>query len=272
MIDPADYRDRFPILETCTYLINHSLAAMPAAAEDNLREYARIWRERGIRAVGGGLVGDAGHGRRPARPDPRRAARLDRHAPERDGRRGDRPLLLHADRRAEPDRLRGGELPVGALPLPGAAGARGRRGRGRRRDRRRDRRADAARPDQPRPVQERRDPGRRADRPPRARGRRLRGARLLPVGGRRAVRPDGARRRLRRRRQRQVALRRAGRRLALRAARPRGAARADARRLAGTRAAVRVRARARVRRAGRGASSPARRTSPRSTRRPPATT
>jgi kynureninase len=50
VIDPADYRDRFPILGTCTYLINHSLAAMPAAAEDNLREYARTWRERGIRA------------------------------------------------------------------------------------------------------------------------------------------------------------------------------------------------------------------------------
>ena len=50
MIDPAEYRERFPILETCTYLINHSLAAMPAAAEDNLREYARTWRERGIRA------------------------------------------------------------------------------------------------------------------------------------------------------------------------------------------------------------------------------
>jgi kynureninase len=50
VIDPAGYRDRFPILGTCTYLINHSLAAMPAAAEDNLREYARTWRERGIRA------------------------------------------------------------------------------------------------------------------------------------------------------------------------------------------------------------------------------
>jgi kynureninase len=54
VIDAADYRDRFPILETCTYLINHSLAAMPAAAEDNLREYARTWRERGIRAWGEG--------------------------------------------------------------------------------------------------------------------------------------------------------------------------------------------------------------------------
>jgi kynureninase len=50
VIDPAEYRDRFPILDTCTYLINHSLAAMPAEAEDNLREYARVWRERGIRA------------------------------------------------------------------------------------------------------------------------------------------------------------------------------------------------------------------------------
>src|SRR5438045_3664668 len=50
VIDAAEYRDRFPILDTCTYLINHSLAAMPAAAEDNLREYARMWRERGIRA------------------------------------------------------------------------------------------------------------------------------------------------------------------------------------------------------------------------------
>jgi kynureninase len=54
MIDAADYRDRFPILETCTYLINHSLAAMPAAAEENLREYTRMWRERGIRAWGEG--------------------------------------------------------------------------------------------------------------------------------------------------------------------------------------------------------------------------
>ena len=54
MIDAADYRDRFPILADCIYLINHSLAAMPAAAEDNLLEYARMWRERGIRSWGEG--------------------------------------------------------------------------------------------------------------------------------------------------------------------------------------------------------------------------
>jgi kynureninase len=52
--DLLGYRDRFPILRDCTYLINHSLAAMPAAAEDNLLEYARMWRERGIRAWGEG--------------------------------------------------------------------------------------------------------------------------------------------------------------------------------------------------------------------------
>jgi kynureninase len=44
------YRDRFPILEHTTYLINHSLGAMPAAAEERVLEYARTWRERGIRA------------------------------------------------------------------------------------------------------------------------------------------------------------------------------------------------------------------------------
>jgi kynureninase len=52
--DLLQFRDRFPILHDCTYLINHSLAAMPAKAEDNLREYARMWRERGIRAWGEG--------------------------------------------------------------------------------------------------------------------------------------------------------------------------------------------------------------------------
>src|SRR5919204_2813598 len=43
--DLASYRDRFPILEQTTYLINPSLGAMPAAAEERLQEYARTWRE-----------------------------------------------------------------------------------------------------------------------------------------------------------------------------------------------------------------------------------
>jgi kynureninase len=52
--DLLDYRDRFPILEHTTYLINHSLGAMPEAAEDRLLEYATTWKTRGIRAWGEG--------------------------------------------------------------------------------------------------------------------------------------------------------------------------------------------------------------------------
>jgi kynureninase len=44
------YRERFPILGETTYLINHSLGAMPAAAEERLAEYAHTWKTRGIRA------------------------------------------------------------------------------------------------------------------------------------------------------------------------------------------------------------------------------
>jgi len=50
----TDYRERFPILQHTTYLINHSLGAMPNAVEERLAEYARTWRERGIRAWGEG--------------------------------------------------------------------------------------------------------------------------------------------------------------------------------------------------------------------------
>jgi kynureninase len=46
----VDYRSEFPILESTTYLINHSLGAMPRGAADRLAEFARMWAERGIRA------------------------------------------------------------------------------------------------------------------------------------------------------------------------------------------------------------------------------
>jgi kynureninase len=45
-----DYREQFPILAETTYLINHSLGAMPAAAEERLVEYARAWNTRGVQA------------------------------------------------------------------------------------------------------------------------------------------------------------------------------------------------------------------------------
>jgi len=49
-VELTDYRDRFPILRDTTYLINHSLGAMPAAAEERVLEYAQTWKTRGIRA------------------------------------------------------------------------------------------------------------------------------------------------------------------------------------------------------------------------------
>jgi len=52
--DLLDYRAEFPILERTTYLINHSLGAMPRRVEERLAEYADMWRERGVRAWGEG--------------------------------------------------------------------------------------------------------------------------------------------------------------------------------------------------------------------------
>jgi kynureninase len=44
------YRERFPILQTTTYLINNSLGAMPADVHERMRAYAGIWAQRGVRA------------------------------------------------------------------------------------------------------------------------------------------------------------------------------------------------------------------------------
>ncbi|HEV8102224.1 MAG TPA: aminotransferase class V-fold PLP-dependent enzyme [Gaiellaceae bacterium] len=52
--DLVSYRDRFPILASTTYLINHSLGAMPAEAERRLEQFAREWKTRGARAWGEG--------------------------------------------------------------------------------------------------------------------------------------------------------------------------------------------------------------------------
>ncbi len=44
------WRDRFPILERYTYMISHSLGAMPRGVPDRLREFTDLWNERGIQA------------------------------------------------------------------------------------------------------------------------------------------------------------------------------------------------------------------------------
>ena len=48
--DLLDYRSEFPILSETTYLVNHSLGAMPRTAADRLAAFAREWAERGIRS------------------------------------------------------------------------------------------------------------------------------------------------------------------------------------------------------------------------------
>jgi kynureninase len=50
----TDYRDRFPILASTTYLINHSLGAMPGEAAVRLQRFAGEWATRGARAWGEG--------------------------------------------------------------------------------------------------------------------------------------------------------------------------------------------------------------------------
>ena len=44
------FRDRFPILESTTYLVSNSLGAMPRSVGERLAEYAREWATRGVRA------------------------------------------------------------------------------------------------------------------------------------------------------------------------------------------------------------------------------
>lgn len=48
------WRAEFPILDKTTYLISHSLGAMPRATYDNLQAYAEAWATRGVRAWGEG--------------------------------------------------------------------------------------------------------------------------------------------------------------------------------------------------------------------------
>lgn len=44
------WRGEFPTVEDCTYLVSHSLGAMPRGTAANLQEYADTWSRRGVRA------------------------------------------------------------------------------------------------------------------------------------------------------------------------------------------------------------------------------
>ena len=48
--DIGYWRSEFPIVETCTYLVSHSLGAMPRRTAQYLQEFADTWSNRGVRA------------------------------------------------------------------------------------------------------------------------------------------------------------------------------------------------------------------------------
>lgn len=52
--DPERWRAEFPILDSTTYLVSHSLGAMPRRVADKLREFTEQWATRGVRAWGEG--------------------------------------------------------------------------------------------------------------------------------------------------------------------------------------------------------------------------
>src|ERR1051326_6449765 len=49
-IDVKQWRAEFPIVETCTYLVSHSLGAMPKRPSAYLQRFADEWSSRGVRA------------------------------------------------------------------------------------------------------------------------------------------------------------------------------------------------------------------------------
>jgi kynureninase len=50
--DLLQWRDEFPILDTCNYLISNSLGAMPRTVYDSLNDYADTWATQGVSAWG----------------------------------------------------------------------------------------------------------------------------------------------------------------------------------------------------------------------------
>ena len=48
--DLLRWRAEFPILDTCTYLVSHSLGAMPRRTAEYLQQFADTWSSRGVRA------------------------------------------------------------------------------------------------------------------------------------------------------------------------------------------------------------------------------
>ena len=113
MTDPLlTWRAEFPILDTCTYLVSHSLGAMPRRTAAYLQQFADDWSRRGVRAWHEGWWEIGRTTGRPAGADPRRGGRLDLDAPERDGR------AWRSSRRVSPSTGRGNRIVMTDLEFP----------------------------------------------------------------------------------------------------------------------------------------------------------
>ena len=138
--DLLRWRAEFPIVETCTYLVSHSLGAMPRKTAVYLQEFADTWSTRGVRAWHEGWWEVGRETGNLLAPILGVAPQHDLDAPERHGRAGDHRVVLHLRRAAAQDRDERARVPVEPLPVRGLPPLR-------RRDRLRAvRRSDPARP------------------------------------------------------------------------------------------------------------------------------
>ncbi len=228
MTDPLlSWRAEFPIVDTCTYLVSHSLGAMPRRTSAYLAKFADEWGGRGVRAWHEGWweIGvETGNLLAPILGVARGSITMHQNATVA---QSIVASLLRLARPPQPDRAARISIFRRTTICSKASAATARtivyravgrhRARADRSLRRRDRRSHRARPDLARAVPERLPAGRAAGRRESASRRRARRARRLSGGRHRAARSRRARRRLRGRRLGQVAVRRPGRRVSLRA-------------------------------------------------------
>ena len=151
-------------VETCTYLVSHSLGAMPRKTAVYLQEFADMWSTRGVRAWHEGWWEVGRETGNLLAPILGVADQHDLDAPERDRRTGHHRVVLHLPGAAAEDRDERAGVPLEPLPVRGVPplwrGDRLRAVRGPDSPRpaavpRRDRRAHRARPAVAGPVQER---------------------------------------------------------------------------------------------------------------------
>ena len=113
------WRAEFPIVETCTYLVSHSLGAMPRKTAAYLQQFADTWSTRGVRAWHEGWweVGrETGNLLAPILGVATNTISMHQNVTVA---QGDHRLVLHLRRAAPQDRDERSGVPVEPLPVRG---------------------------------------------------------------------------------------------------------------------------------------------------------